>query len=195
MGGLQVPPAAPVALVTKRSAASRAHGVSGPRWGGVFGLEATRMTAPSTCFVLSLWAAALARPRRRMARLASDRDEVEVTTADGVACAKFVFSAKTACIHPERKAPYLCGDCPRNGKALNPEVCAAAALVSSAKSSCVHPERKPPYLCGDCPRNGMTATFDDEKVCAVAAFVSSAKSQCAHPERKPPYLCGDCPRN
>eukprot|EP00438_Fugacium_kawagutii_P013490 Skav208883 [mRNA] locus=scaffold270:252528:254389:- [translate_table: standard] len=62
--------------------------------------------------------------------------------------ANWVFSAKSACVHPERKEPYLCGDCPRNGKVLNAnrEVCATAALVSSAKSACIHPDRKDPYL-------------------------------------------------
>lgn len=149
------------------------------------------------------------------------------------AAATFVSSAKSSCVHPDRKDPYLCGDCPRNGKAaglpsvdmcqegLNignlpggfAAVCAAASFVSSAKSSCVHPDRKPPNLCGDCPRNdkacglppvdlhqegvppaGMDAT-PFAAVCAAAAFVSSAKSSCVHPDRKDPYLCGDCPRN
>eukprot|EP00435_Cladocopium_sp_Y103_P061743 s569_g23.t1 len=130
----------------------------------------------------------------------TDRSEgqIEFATSNGeVACANWIFSAKSTCVHPERKDPYLCGDCPRNGKVLNSnrEVCAVAALVSSAKSACIHPERKEPYLCGDCPRNPKIGAFaQDEKVCA-AAFVSSAKSQCIHPERKDPYLCGDCPRN
>ncbi|CAE7233872.1 unnamed protein product [Symbiodinium sp. CCMP2592] len=74
------------------------------------------------------------------------------------AAAAFVSSAKSQCVHPERKDPYLCGDCPRNGfakaqTAPKKDVCAAAAFVSSAKTQCVHPDRKDPYLCGDCPRN------------------------------------------
>eukprot|EP00434_Breviolum_minutum_P017157 symbB.v1.2.015144.t1/scaffold1124.1/size136573/10 len=32
------------------------------------------------------------------------------------ATAAFVSSAKSACVHPDRKDPYLCGDCPRNPK-------------------------------------------------------------------------------
>jgi len=115
-----------------------------------------------------------------------------------VACAALISSAKSQCVHPERKDPYLCGDCPRNLKTVDfdDKVCAAAAFVSSAKSQCVHPERKDPYLCGDCPRNGFFKEAQKTpKVCAAAAFVSSAKTQCVHPDRKDPYLCGDCPRN
>lgn len=132
----------------------------------------------------------------RSNRSSEEEGQIEFATSNGeVACANWVFSAKSTCVHPERKDPYLCGDCPRNGKAPTSSVCATAALVSSAKSACIHPERKEPYLCGDCPRNPKMAAFaQDEKVCA-AAFVSSAKSQCVHPERKDPYLCGDCPRN
>lgn len=136
-----------------------------------------------------------------------------------VCAAAFISSAKSACVHPDRKDPYLCGDCPRNGKtagvpsvdfkqdvdtekgeACFSTVCAAAAFVSSAKSSCVHPDRKPPNLCGDCPRNDKTSGLPpldlrQEGVLSCAAFVSSAKSACVHPDRKPPNLCGDCPRN
>lgn len=121
---------------------------------------------------------------------------------------------KASCVHPERKPPRLCGDCPRNDMSVgwpaefeSEGVYAAASFVSSAKSSCVHPERKPPRLCGDCPRNDYktggslpAAEFFEENgssscVTACAGFVSSAKSSCVHPERKPPRLCGDCPRN
>mmetsp|Transcript_6444 Transcript_6444/g.13530 ORF Transcript_6444/g.13530 Transcript_6444/m.13530 type:complete len:244 (+) Transcript_6444:90-821(+) len=135
---------------------------------------------------------------RRPAKEEEVREEFQAFFEDAagcgkVACAALISSAKSQCVHPERKDPYLCGDCPRNFKTVDfdDKVCAAAAFVSSAKSQCVHPERKDPYLCGDCPRNG----FAKKDVCAAAAFVSSAKTQCVHPDRKDPYLCGDCPRN
>jgi len=115
-----------------------------------------------------------------------------------------VTSAKSACVHPDREFPYLCGDCPRNPKmpANAPQqgeaVCAVAALVSSAKSACIHPDREFPYLCGDCPRNPNKSLSLQQKgdgVCAAAALVSSAKSACIHPDREFPNLCGDCPLN
>ncbi|CAE7211063.1 unnamed protein product [Symbiodinium natans] len=165
---------------------------------------------------LGLGAALLVRGRRRAGaracgkvlraepterRRPEEEVEEEVAFLDGeacggkVACAALISSAKSQCVHPERKPPYLCGDCPRNAKTFDEKVCAAAAFVSSAKTQCVHPERKPPYLCGDCPRNGfMKEAQDTPKVCSAAAFVSSVKTQCVHPDRKDPYLCGDCPR-
>eukprot|EP00444_Apocalathium_aciculiferum_P010247 CAMPEP_0183386596 /NCGR_PEP_ID=MMETSP0370-20130417/2487_1 /TAXON_ID=268820 /ORGANISM="Peridinium aciculiferum, Strain PAER-2" /LENGTH=306 /DNA_ID=CAMNT_0025564949 /DNA_START=72 /DNA_END=992 /DNA_ORIENTATION=- len=142
------------------------------------------------------------------------------------AAAALVSSAKATCIHPDRDDPYLCGDCPRNGKVMvsapaadevvpvvaGKAVCASAAFISSAKASCIHPDRDDPYLCGDCPRNGKVMLCEEKrtegrqqkedqafavpcKACAVAAFVSSAKSTCVHPDRDAPYLFGDCPRN
>jgi len=136
---------------------------------------------------------------RREVHLQQDQAE-EVSLLQGsqvCAVAAFVSSAKSVCEHPDRKPPYLCGDCPRNGfvagQDLEKQVCAAAAFVSSAKAVCEHPDRKEPYLCGDCPRNSKMP--GSSEVCAAAAFVSSAKAVCEHPDRKPPYLCGDCPRN
>lgn len=119
------------------------------------------------------------------------------------AMAALVSSAKSACVHPDREFPYLCGDCPRNGKApgsllLAVKPCAAAAFISTAKSTCVHPDREFPNLCGDCPRNPKkiaSANGQKNSICAVAALVSTVKSTCLHPDRDVPYLCGDCPRN
>lgn len=173
---------------------------SGP---GVMAVMGLASSFAATAMLRSLGRASRAQVRKtsvgaRSNRSSEEEGQIEFATSNGeVACANWVFSAKSTCVHPERKDPYLCGDCPRNGKVLNSSgsVCAAAALVSSAKSACIHPERKEPYLCGDCPRNPKMAAFEqDGKVCA-AALVSSAKSQCVHPERKDPYLCGDCPRN
>lgn len=45
-------------------------------------------------------------------------DEVQTLSADGavqaVAAAAFISTAKATCIHPDREAPNLCGDCPRD---------------------------------------------------------------------------------
>lgn len=98
-----------------------------------------------------------------------------VSTGKGSAVASFVSSAKASCVHPDRKPPRLCGDCPRDRRVEDfplcdlrdftesSEVCSAASFTSSKKFSCVHPDRKPPNLCGDCP--------NDPRRCAAAVVL------------------------
>ena len=110
------------------------------------------------------------------------------------ATAAFVSSAKSACVHPDRKDPYLCLflsiNVMRLFAASEPsDFHTLKVVIALATQKWLWPlskMRRQELLLDALPWNFVTTVL---QVCAAAAFVSSAKSQCIHPERKDPYLC------